>query len=69
MAVIHHLKLRLRQDADLLAVAEIVAAFSGAILDDENFVVYYNTNPRDVSALVSELLPFRYDSVITVEEF
>lgn len=67
--VIHHLKLWLRQDADLLAVREIVRAYPGAFLDDDDFIVYFNSSPGKVSALVSELLSFRYKSTTDVESF
>lgn len=66
---IHHFKLWLRQDADLLAVAEIVRAYPGAILDDDDFIVYFNSEPAKVSALASELLSFRYKSELTIENF
>lgn len=67
--VIHHLKLWLRQDADLLAVREIVRAYPGAFLDDDDFIVYFNSSPARVSALVGELLSFRYKSTLDIESF
>lgn len=66
---VHHLKLWLRQDADLLAVAEIVRAYHGAVLDDDNFIVYYNSEPAKVSALAIELSSFQYKSELTIENF
>lgn len=67
--IIFHLKLWLRQDADMLAVREIVAAYEGAKLDEENYIVYYNTYPNKVTELSEELFPFRYGMEVTHETF
>lgn len=66
---IYHLKLWLRQDADMLAVKEIVAAYEGAKLDEDNYIVYYNTYPNKVAELTEELHPFKYGLKITPETF
>ena len=66
---IYHLKLWLRQDADMLAVREIVAAYDGAQLDEDNYIVYYNTYPNKVIELTEELFPFRYGMEVTHETF
>ena len=66
---IYHLKLWLRQDADMLAVREIVAAYDGAKLDEDNYIVYYNTYPNKVIELTEELFPFRYGMEVTHETF
>jgi len=66
---VHHFKLWLRQDADLSAVAEIVRAYRGAVLDGDNFIVYFNSEPAKVSAFAIELSPFLYKSEITIENF
>lgn len=66
---IAHLKLILNQDADMAAVKEIVAAYEGAKLDEDNYIVYYNTYPNKVMELVEELFPFRYGMEVTNETF
>lgn len=66
---IAHLKLWLRQDADMLKVKEIVSDYNGAFLDDDNYIVYYNTQPNKVIELSDKLLPFRYNSEIVNETF
>lgn len=66
---IYHLKLWLRQDADMLAVKEIVAAYKGAKLDEDNYIVYYNTTPNKVTELADELFPFRYGMEVTHETY
>ena len=66
---IYHMKLWLKQDADMLAVREIVAAYEGAILDEDNYIVYYNTYPNKVTELTEELFPFRYGMEVTRETF
>lgn len=66
---IYHMKLWLKQDADMLAVREIVAAYEGAILDEDNYIVYYNTYPNKVTELTEELFPFRYGMEVTHETF
>ena len=66
---IYHMKLWLKQDADMLAVKEIVAAYEGAILDEDNYIVYYNTYPNKVTELTEELFPFRYGMEVTHETF
>lgn len=66
---IAHMKLWLRQDADMNAVREIVAAYEGAKLDDDNYIVYYNTEPRKVNQLIDELHTFKYGVEITNEVF
>ena len=67
--VIYHLKLYLRQDADMAAVREIVEAYDGAKLDEDNYIVYYNKEPPKVSELTAELHPFKYSAKITSEVF
>lgn len=67
--VIYHMKLFLRQDADMLAVREIVAAYEGAKLDEDNYIVYYNTYPNKVVELIEELHPFKYGVETTKEIF
>lgn len=66
---IYHMKLWLKQDADMLAVREIVAAYEGAVLDEDNYIVYYNTYPNKVTELTEELFPFRYGMEVTHETF
>lgn len=69
MTTIAHMKLWLKQDADMNAVKEIVAAYEGAKLDDDNYIVYYNTEPRKVNQLIGELHPFKYGVEISNEVF
>lgn len=69
MTTIAHMKLWLKQDADMNAVREIVAAYKGAKLDDDNYIVYYNTDPRKVNQLIDELHTFKYGVEITNEVF
>lgn len=69
MTTIAHMKLWLKQDADMNAVREIVAAYEGAKLDDDNYIVYYNTEPRKVNQLIDELHTFKYGIEITNEIF
>lgn len=69
MTTIAHMKLWLKQDADMNAVREIVAAYKGAKLDDDNYIVYYNTEPRKVNQLIDELHTFKYGVEITNEVF
>jgi len=64
---IRHLKLYLRQDADMLAVREIVDAYSSAKLDEDNYVVYYDTEPNRVDALIAELHNFVYGITLNDE--
>lgn len=66
---IAHMKMLLKQDADMAAVEEIVAAYDGAKLDDDNYIVYYNTDPQKVSKLIEELHTFKYSVEITNEVF
>ena len=66
---IYHLKLDLKQDADMLAVKEIVAAYEGAILDEATYTVYFNTHPNKVIELVEELHPFTYGLKTTSETY
>lgn len=66
---IYHLKLLLKQDCDMAAVREIVNAYEGAKLDEDNYVVYFNTYPNKVMELVEELFPFRYGMEVTHETF
>lgn len=66
---IAHMKLWLKQDADMNAVREIVAAYEGAKLDDDDYIVYYNTEPRKVNQLISELHIFKYGVEIANEVF
>lgn len=67
--IIAHLKLTLNQDADMAAVKEIVAVYEGAELDENNYIVYYNTYPNKVMELAEELFPFRYGMEVTNETF
>lgn len=69
MTTIAHMKLWLKQDADMNAVREIVAAYEGAKLDGDNYIVYYNTEPRKVNQLIDELHTFKYGVEITNEVF
>lgn len=69
MTTIAHMKLWLKQDADMNAVREIVAAYKGAKLDDDNYIVYYNTEPRKVNQLIDELHTFKYGVEISNEVF
>lgn len=69
MTTIAHMKLWLKQDADMNAVKEIVAAYKGAKLDEDNYIVYYNTEPRKVNQLIDELHTFKYGVEITNEVF
>ena len=69
MTTIAHMKLWLKQDADMNAVREIVAAYKGAKLDEDNYIVYYNTDPRKVNQLIDELHTFKYGVEITNEVF
>lgn len=64
---ITHMKLWLKQDADMNAVKEIVAAYEGAKLDDDNYIVYYNTETRKVNQLIGELHTFKYGVKISNE--
>lgn len=66
---IAHTKIWLRQDADMAAVKEIVSAYDGAKLDEDNYIVYYNTEPRKTTQLVEELYPFRYEVKVVNEVF
>lgn len=66
---ISHMKLWLKQDADMAAVREIVAAYEGAKLDEDNYIVYYNTYPNKVSEIIEELHSFRYGVTVTNEVF
>lgn len=66
---IAHMKLWLKQDADINAVREIVAAYEGAKLDDDNYIVYYNTELMKVGQLINELHMFKYRVNITNEVF
>jgi hypothetical protein len=59
----------LKQDADMAAVKEIVAAYDGATLDSDNYIVYYNTEPRKAAKLVEELHAFQYSLEIANEVF
>lgn len=67
--VIAHFKMYLRQDADMVAVREIVEAYARAYLDEDCYIVYLNTDPREVEMLAGELQPFRYSQEITNEVF
>lgn len=69
MACIRHLKLLLRQDCDIIAVKEIVNAYKKAYLDEDNYIVYYNTEPDRVDDLVAELHYFIYGLTIDDEYF
>lgn len=64
---IYHLKLNLKQDADMLAVKEIVAAYEGAQLDESTGTVYYDAYPNEVIDLVEELHPFTYGLKTTLK--
>lgn len=64
-----HFTMYLRQDSDIVAVREIVKAYDGAYLDEDNYIVYYNRDPFKVDGLAAELQPFRYSQEITNEVF
>ena len=66
---IAHIKMLLKQDADMAAVEEIVAAYDGAELDGDNYIVYYNTEPQKAAKLVEELYAFQYSLEITNEVY
>lgn len=66
---IAHMKMSLKQDADMAAVREIVAAYEGAKLDEDTYTVYYNTEPNLVMHLVTELHPFCYGVKISNEVY
>lgn len=69
MRTIAHMKLWLKQDVDMIAVREIVSAYKGAKLDEDNYIVYFNTDAKSVTNLVEELHTFRYGVEITNEVF
>lgn len=58
--ILTHMKMLIRQDADMVAVKEILAAYEGARLDEAECIVYYDTNPKLVSDIIEELHPFQY---------
>lgn len=66
---ISHLKLTLKQDCDMAAVKEIVNAYEGAKLDEDNYIVYYNTYPNKVIELIEELHMFTYGLKVSNETF
>lgn len=66
---IAHFKVYLRQDSDMMAVREIVEAYEGAKLDDDNYIVYYNAEPRKVEKFAAEMQPFKYSQEIVNEVF
>lgn len=66
---ITHLKIWLNQDCDMLAVREIVAAYEGAKLDEDNYIVYYNASPTKVAEIVDELHYFKYSMQASNETF
>lgn len=66
---ISHLKLFLKQDCDMNAVKEIVAAYEGAKLDENNYIVYFNTYPNKVGELAEELHAFTYGLNVTNEVY
>jgi len=66
---ISHMKMLLKQDADMAAVEEIVTAYDGAKLDEDNYIVYYNTYPNKVGELIEELHPFKYSIEVTREVY
>lgn len=67
--VIYHLKIWLNQDCDMLAVKEIVGAYKGAQLDDDNYIVYFNGTPTKASELADELHYFTYKSRLHTETY
>lgn len=67
--IITHLKLWLNQDSDMEAVKVIVSLYKGAKLDEDNYIVYYNSEPENVIALSSHLLRFKYRIETHNEEF
>ena len=66
---ISHLKLTLNQDCDMDDVKQIVASYEGAKLDENNYIVYYNTCPEKVVDLLERLYPYRYGAEVTNETF
>lgn len=66
---IAHTKILLRQDSDIEAVREIVSKHDGSHLDDDNYIVYYNTTPTESSQLIEALHSFTYSVEITNEVF
>lgn len=66
---ISHLKLTLNQDCDMAAVREIVNAYEGAKLDENNYTVCYNTYPNKVIELIEELHMFTYGLKVSNETF
>lgn len=66
---ISHLKVWLNQDADMLAVREIVEAYKGAQLDDDNYIVYFNGSPVKAAELTDELHYFKYKAESHNETF
>lgn len=67
--IIAHAKIYLKQDADMLAVKEIVDGYKHAKLDDDNYIVYINTFPKSASDLIDELHSFTYSVSIKNESF
>ena len=66
---ITHLKVLLNQDCDMLAVKEIVEAYKGAILDDDNYIVYFTGSPTKATEIADELHYFTYSMRATNEVF
>lgn len=66
---ITHLKVLLNQDCDMMAVREIVEAYKGAQLDDENYIVYFNGSPTKATEIADELHYFKYSMRATNEVF
>jgi hypothetical protein len=53
----------------MLAVKEIVEAYKGAILDDDNYIVYFNGSPTKAAEIADELHYFKYSMRATNEVF
>jgi hypothetical protein len=51
------------------AVKEIVNAYEGAKLDENNYIVYFNTYPNKVGELAEELHAFTYGLNVTNEVY
>lgn len=66
---IFHLELMLNQDCDMDNVKQIVASYEGAELDENNYIVYYNTCLEKVIDLLEQLYPYRYGIEVTKETF
>lgn len=66
---ISHLKLWLTQDCDMEAVKATVGLYDRAKLDEDNYIVYYNSEPSNVNSLLEKLHEFKYGVEIHTEVF